>query len=634
MKRQKLLLFLILLLSLCPAAMISAKAKKTVDVPIDKNYEACLFRIETDKEGKYNAAVTDEEGNSYKCTQTNSTQLQATINQVTAGTWKVKVISDDDTELGKIKVSVSATTPSKTEVVDKINVGKDITGFQYYLENDSLVMNWENTNLGDISIKVTDLESSAVLCDERIHDTSYTCQIPPETKTLSVRVVPTSSNHVAGAEKLYTVVVNNHPDGTVNFPSASLINTDILDVEIILNKPYAVFAKVNGEPVSKPVDYEAGTSSISVPVPYDGENAVSVFLVDKNGNRRSFDATYEKDTIAPELSLNKEYDQAATKESTFVIEGHVSDYDTLQVNEDIIEASTDGYFSYECNLHVGENLITVQAKDTAGNDTTINLRIHHIASKNPSMSPAKMGILFVAAILFLLVGKKILAPQKKKSAPLSSLINNGNVEKKEMRILKKKDTDIKDINDVKEHDIKHKYIPVKNSKVAQFVKDNLGYIIIFAATMLFFRTILAITPVPTRSMMPKIIPSDIVISNRLAYKLEPPERGDVVIFNNKELKQIYCKRIIGLPGEEIAFQNGYVYINGERLREEYLDAAIETNAIGTYTVPENCYFMLGDNRENSYDSRFWLNPYIEKEALIAKELFVIPTHAFANLFSK
>ena len=95
-------------------------------------------------------------------------------------------------------------------------------------------------------------------------------------------------------------------------------------------------------------------------------------------------------------------------------------------------------------------------------------------------------------------------------------------------------------------------------------------------------------------------------------------RGDIVIFKYPDDESVdYLKRIIGLPGETVEIISGKVYINGELLDEPYLSEE-PTGDFGPYQVPEDSYFMLGDNRAVSKDSRYWHNTYVKKDKIIAK----------------
>ena len=83
------------------------------------------------------------------------------------------------------------------------------------------------------------------------------------------------------------------------------------------------------------------------------------------------------------------------------------------------------------------------------------------------------------------------------------------------------------------------------------------------------------------------------------------------------------KRVIGLPGDTITFADGYVYINGEKLEEEYLPVKGVTECDKSFTVPEGCFFPMGDNRTGSNDARSWANPYVKVSAILAKPFLVI-----------
>lgn len=115
--------------------------------------------------------------------------------------------------------------------------------------------------------------------------------------------------------------------------------------------------------------------------------------------------------------------------------------------------------------------------------------------------------------------------------------------------------------------------------------------------------------VPTGSMLHTIEIGDRLIGNRLAYKSKDPQRGDIVMFQFPlDESQIYIKRLIGLPGEHIEISDGKIYINGNEtpLQEDYLwEEWIEMSDGIVYDIPEGYYFMMGDNRNNSLDSRYW-----------------------------
>ncbi len=124
--------------------------------------------------------------------------------------------------------------------------------------------------------------------------------------------------------------------------------------------------------------------------------------------------------------------------------------------------------------------------------------------------------------------------------------------------------------------------------------------------------------VPSSSMEETIMTDDRVIGLRLAYKNNDPLRGDIIIFKFPDDESIlYIKRVIGLPGDTVDIHDGSVFVNGEALEEPYIKESTE-GSFGPYTVPEGHYFMLGDNRNNSADSRYWNNTFLEREKIVGK----------------
>lgn len=151
-------------------------------------------------------------------------------------------------------------------------------------------------------------------------------------------------------------------------------------------------------------------------------------------------------------------------------------------------------------------------------------------------------------------------------------------------------------------------------------------IIVSAALIAFVLNtfIIANSEVPSGSMENTIMTGDRVIGSRLSYRFEDPKRGDIAIFRFPDNEKIYyVKRIIGLPGETVDIVDGKVYINGsdEPLDEPYIRESMIPEAPMHFEVPENSYFMMGDNRNYSMDARRWENTYVKREKIIAKVLF-------------
>lgn len=151
-------------------------------------------------------------------------------------------------------------------------------------------------------------------------------------------------------------------------------------------------------------------------------------------------------------------------------------------------------------------------------------------------------------------------------------------------------------------------------------------IILSAAAIAFVLNtfIIANSEVPSGSMENTIMTGDRVIGSRLSYRFGDPERGDIAIFHFPDDEKIYyVKRVIGLPGETVDIVDGKVYLNGsaEPLDEPYIREEMIPEEPMHYEVPEDCYFMMGDNRNYSQDARRWKNTYVKKEKIIAKVLF-------------
>lgn len=126
--------------------------------------------------------------------------------------------------------------------------------------------------------------------------------------------------------------------------------------------------------------------------------------------------------------------------------------------------------------------------------------------------------------------------------------------------------------------------------------------------------------IPSESMENTIMTGDRIFGNRLAYLFDDPERFDIVIFKYPDDEsQRFIKRVIALPGETVEIREGKVYINGsDTPLDDSFTPETPVGNFGPYTVPEGCYFMLGDNRNNSRDSRMWDNPYVKKEKILGK----------------
>jgi signal peptidase I len=129
------------------------------------------------------------------------------------------------------------------------------------------------------------------------------------------------------------------------------------------------------------------------------------------------------------------------------------------------------------------------------------------------------------------------------------------------------------------------------------------------------------------SMNPRLSNGNVVLVNRVAYNMGAPKRGDVIAFkpNGNESAQYYVKRIIGLPGETVEVKDGYIWVNGKKLKDKYQTSKIEEAGLlqEPITLGTKEYFVLGDDRSNSEDSRHADVGNVERSAIKGKVWFTI-----------
>ena len=156
-------------------------------------------------------------------------------------------------------------------------------------------------------------------------------------------------------------------------------------------------------------------------------------------------------------------------------------------------------------------------------------------------------------------------------------------------------------------------------KIKNTIKKIVYLLIPVIIILLLFRFLFFGAIVQSNSMSPALKKGTAIVASRMAYKSRKVKRGDIIIFNNDGEQTV--KRVIGLPGEKIRFQDGFVIINDKVYDEEYISDNVETNSNEQFEVPKGSYFVLGDNREHSYDSRFTEDPYVKKSQITGKVFF-------------
>lgn len=164
----------------------------------------------------------------------------------------------------------------------------------------------------------------------------------------------------------------------------------------------------------------------------------------------------------------------------------------------------------------------------------------------------------------------------------------------------------------------------EQSMAREILGDVLMIVIVIASVFLLEKYVLLNAKIPSESMQNTIMVGNRIFGSRLAYRKEDPRRYDIVIFRYPDDEsQLFIKRVIGLPGDEIDIHDGGVYVNGSDtpLTDSFCPeqgVTDEGDLDYPFIVPEGCYFMLGDNREHSKDSRYWIEPFVEKDEILAK----------------
>jgi signal peptidase I len=136
----------------------------------------------------------------------------------------------------------------------------------------------------------------------------------------------------------------------------------------------------------------------------------------------------------------------------------------------------------------------------------------------------------------------------------------------------------------------------------KFVKDIVIPVLVGLAIFFLLRALVEPFVVEHSSMWPTIEEGEYILVDKVSYHFHEPERGDIIVFRPPwNFGRPYIKRVIGLPGDVVEIKDGAVFVNGNRLDEPY--AGWTQDILPAVQVPEGEYFVLGDNRNNSYDSR-------------------------------
>jgi signal peptidase I len=614
------LLFSVLTLAFS-ISVYAEELEKTIEIELNKEYVQCTFYVSFEKEKCDNVTLITPNRKEYTFTQDsiNEERLKCTIKNTVIGKYKVIVkkeidssdvtendgaaqdssdeeiqISDADSsseadrEIGKVTVSVQADEETTEAITDNLKLTKEIDGLKIYWIDDDIAIDWTDTTVGKVNISVFDSGNLKILGSEKVDGNSYRCPVDQSIKQITVKIVPAESTNVNGAGDEFIVDVDNHPDGEILIEPFEYVNTDTIPAVANLNESYSLLFTNNGEVVGQTDVLQPGSHDIEVPTVI-GENNVKIYIVDDAGNMRSTSVSFIKDIEPPIIKIEDDINGLATYDEMVEFNGIVTDFDTLVFRNQEVEVDWDGSFNIQASLKDGPNELELIATDLAGNQTTYTAVVTKLVVEKTEV-PWKTIIFTGIAVLILI----ILFIIKKRGFHLSNVIPDSGEN------------------------------PARKYHRPTSFTDYFCFFICLIVVIIFVYVIFNISFVTSGSMEPTIKERELTITNRLAYTVKDPGRGDIVICRAGDQNELMLKRIIGLPNDEISFVDGYVFINGVICDESaYLKSDVETNCTESFTVPEGCYFLLGDNRENSIDSRHWNNTFVKRENLIGKIIFHI-----------
>lgn len=158
-----------------------------------------------------------------------------------------------------------------------------------------------------------------------------------------------------------------------------------------------------------------------------------------------------------------------------------------------------------------------------------------------------------------------------------------------------------------------------NNTLTAWLADLFETILLAVVLFVGINLVSARIRVESISMEPTLTAGEFLIVNKLAYRFGAMQRGDVIVFYYPlDTSQRFIKRLIGLPGDEVVVSDGKVFINGQPLKEPYISAP--PTYMGSWQVPSDAVFVLGDNRNRSADSHVW--GMVPLDYIIGKAIFV------------
>ena len=507
---------------------------------------------------------------------------------------------EDDDVIGEVNITLNQTSARRdvSSLDNRIGVAKELNGFKIYFDDDDVVTVWDDDSVKSVNIRVFDTKTMEILAQKNVRDQYMSARIPEGVQQITISVTPATAERVSGAERMYTVTVDNNPDMHITFPEYEFTNTSRYLVHVDLGLPYSIEVYNNGDFVQELPGLDAGDYNLALSL-QEGQNDIKVYVVDQRGYKRSASASVILDTKAPALMIETNVNGLVTEAETVTFRGRAEAYDILKFNnQEDIEPSYDGTFTVEAPLEVGVNKFLIRAEDLAGNFAEYPAEVTRVEPVPPRFTPKELFAYILCGIISLVwIVVRVATVQSHRKMAKSAAGEEAQEEKPEKPKKKKKE----------KKERKHHF--------KRFLAQFFGFLIFILPVVILvvlMRFFLITSIVQSESMEPTIMTGDLVVANAMAYKAKAPERGDIIIFSNDDtLDRLYVKRVIGLPGDHVEFKNGFVYVNDRRCVEDYISEDIETNSGKVFDVPGDSLFVLGDNRENSIDSRYLPSTYVK-----------------------
>lgn len=588
-----------------------AEEIKNLSIPFQKDYKVANFTFTFEDEQYHHITITAPDGASVS-KDSDQKVVEVSVYDIVSGTYAIEIRAAEPITVAATVEGVTGTVKEVGEV--NISVTSVISGLKKYYIDGDLCLEWDDTGLGSMNVKVTNPATMQVIASDTIDGTFYRTPIDSKVENVEIYIVPSSEARLYGAGITYTIPVIREIAGSVEVPNYTLTNIETVKFNASVQKDMRIKVTENGDTVLD-TEYAAGDYEIEVPINgINNDFVVTLIELDTN-NQATYSFNIIKDMVAPTLSFDKTYDNLITNEETLVVSGQMKSGDILYINNYTVPCDDAGRFTYEIPLVIGENTVAVCAADNAGNEFPVVFKVtrREVKESNPLIFLC-IGSVVVFFILFVLVIVKVVSMKKNK--------------KQNPDLLKKDEEKKDDEENDKSWEFLGKGKPMdgadiyrKGRKRFEILFDIAPMFVFSAVLLIIFVGFLRIAVVSSGSMEPTLKTGSVAFFYRLAYSNKTPERGDIILFkgtNYSKFNNYLTKRVVGVPGDEIVFYSGDVYINGAKALESYVVEGYETNSSHTFIVPENSVFVLGDNRENSIDSRFFENPYVSYEDIKGK----------------